>query len=240
MSRFPGDRFYRQEQPFPISGERVSDSIGESSLVASVFSRVYRSIRYSREQVRMPTPIGHILFSTGVFIAYSRRVPTRADLPVVAGFAVLSLLPDIDFAPMIVQGFKAVSLYHQAYTHNLGFCLASAVIITMGGMAIRGAVFLGYFPLIFSLIFSHVLIDAMGLDTNPPFGVQLLWPFYDGHILFPISLFIGAAKGSFSEMFSWWNGLAILIELAVFLPFLIVLIRHYHQHESSDPEVTHA
>ena len=63
----------------------------------------------------------------------------------------------------------------------------------------------------------------MGNDTNPPYGVQLLWPISDAHYLSPIPVFIGVAKASGKELFSLWNLFAVLIELIVFLPFVGIL-----------------
>jgi membrane-bound metal-dependent hydrolase YbcI (DUF457 family) len=174
----------------------------------------------------MPTPIGHSLFGTAVYLLSTGKPLNRQALPGIVACAALANLPDVDFAPVAALGFSAVKTYHQVYTHNLGFCLAAALVIATAAALWRKRPFIPLFALTFLLVYSHVVFDALGYDGNPPFGVQLFWPLTDAYFMSPVFLFVGAAKGSFRDLFSLWNFFAILIELAVLLPATIFLARH--------------
>jgi hypothetical protein len=41
---------------------------------------------------------------------------------------------------------------------------------------------------------SHVLLDWLGADRNPPFGIQALWPFSDAWFFSGIDLFPGTER----------------------------------------------
>lgn len=147
----------------------------------------------------------------------------RGDLGLLATALVLAHLPDVDLVPITVYGFSAVKMFHQAYTHNMAFCLISSLIASLLASVIRKKPFMHYFPFFSLLVFSHILLDAMGHDTNPPIGVQLLWPLSSSYFLFPVHLFIGVAKSTARELFSLWNLMAVLVELIVFLPIVGVI-----------------
>lgn len=173
----------------------------------------------------MPTPIGHSLCGMTIYLMLHDGAITKNDFPAILGYIVLANLPDIDFAPILIYGFKAVKMFHQAYTHNLGFCFGSALLIALIVSWRLDRPFLKLFGIFFLLIYSHVILDSMGYDTNPPLGVQLFYPFTSSHFMFPISLFIGAAKSNYKELFSLWNFYGAVLEVVLFLPPLYFL---YH------------
>jgi len=168
----------------------------------------------------MPTPIGHSLFALSAVMIRKGQPLEKRDLGLIVVSMTLANLPDIDFTPMLVYGFRAVSMFHQAYTHNLGFCLIGSIVSALIAAKLMHKRFFELFPFFFILVFSHIILDAMGNDTNPPCGVQLLWPLVDRHFMLPFPVFIGIAKSSARELFSLWNLMAVGLECVIFLPIL--------------------
>jgi len=145
----------------------------------------------------MPSPIGHAL--AGAAIALSAH-PTLARRgvpdgePAAAGWSwpaldlrllllcmTLAALPDADLLTPV---------RHRTATHSL----ISIVVVTIVATAVTGwvtprrAVRMGL--LCGAAWGSHVLLDWLGADPNPPGGIQALWPFSDqwfktGWDLFP-------------------------------------------------------
>ena len=141
----------------------------------------------------MPSPIGHAL--AGAAIAWSfrgvRGAPIGWRLPVAC--AACAALPDVDLLYMPT---------HRTATHSVPV----AVFLTIVAIGVTGWVnpfrdwsarrFGSSTPtfvigLACGLAWSsHILLDWLGADANPPFGVQAFWPFlqtwfYSGLDIFP-------------------------------------------------------
>ena len=126
----------------------------------------------------MPTPIGHALggIAAGAFIVRrtTATVPVGARrIPVVLIFALLGLLPDIDF--LLGE--------HRGMTHTVGAALAvgllAAAVDRRPAVWLAAAVAYG----------SHVLLDWLGTDTVAPIGVMVFWPFDHTFYLSPYHWF---------------------------------------------------
>jgi membrane-bound metal-dependent hydrolase YbcI (DUF457 family) len=135
----------------------------------------------------VPSPIGHAL--AGAAIAWSFR-RTGWRLPVAC--AACAALPDIDLLYMPT---------HRTATHSVPV----AILLTIVAIAVTGWVNpvrawlrhlgLGSQRFVVGLACglawsSHILLDWLGADANPPYGVQAFWPlldtwFYSGLDLFP-------------------------------------------------------
>jgi membrane-bound metal-dependent hydrolase YbcI (DUF457 family) len=138
----------------------------------------------------MPSPIGHLLAGTTVawLAAPARRVapgvpPADLNMPALTVVcALLATLPDLD---LLYQPL------HRTATHSL----LSAAVVTIVATVVTGWVTPGSGALRMGILCglawsSHLLLDWMGTDTNPPRGIQLFWPFSDrwfiaGWDLFP-------------------------------------------------------
>ena len=79
---------------------------------------------------------------------------------------------------------------------------------------------------------SHFIIDVLGPDTRPPYGIPLFWPLCEQHYLAPFQLFRGFHRAEAtsdstgdwaSKIMDLYNVGKIVIELAVFLPFILIL-----------------
>lgn len=145
---------------------------------------------------RMPSPIGHMLAGLAVgWLAEPAtgdcaRVPPRdhsrpsardqrrgarvasirsAFTPVVLWCAFVAAVPDADL--LIPQ------IRHRASTHSLA---ATALILIIAGVVtgkVTRRVAWSIAACIAAAHASHPLLDWMGMDPNPPSGVQVLWPF---------------------------------------------------------------
>ena len=123
----------------------------------------------------MPSPIGHAL--AGIAIAPLAGRPeaglktcptTTTTTAFVLLCAALAAVPDID---LLVPGF------HRSVTHSIG----ATILVTIIAMAVTGWV-TGRIEWRVSLVCgaaygSHLLLDWLARDPNPPYGIQALWPF---------------------------------------------------------------
>ena len=155
----------------------------------------------------MPSPIGHAL--AGAAIAFASRMTPLPPAIVTTGLgsrvarrlplacALCAALPDIDLLYMPT---------HRTATHSLPF----AFVLTIVAVGVTGWVTpirdwcRRYFgvesaTLIVGLACglawsSHILLDWLGADANPPYGVQALWPFSDRWFFSGMNVFPGTER----------------------------------------------
>jgi membrane-bound metal-dependent hydrolase YbcI (DUF457 family) len=151
----------------------------------------------------VPSPIGHAL--AGAAIAWtlggtsspagSTGRFTNWKLPVVC--AVCAALPDIDLLYMPT---------HRTATHSVPV----AVLLTILAVVVTGWVNpirdwasrrFGVGPQTFVVGLacglawsSHILLDWLGADANPPYGVQAFWPFSDTWFYSGVDVFPGTQR----------------------------------------------
>src|SRR5207249_3082432 len=171
----------------------------------------------------MPSPIGHALAGVAVAWAGQRRTPTpdrRAETypwrtrslnlaPTAVVCAILAALPDID---LTLPGF------HRTYTHSV----AAVLVVTIVAAAMTGKVTRWRSALICGAAYaSHLLLDWLGADDFPPFGIQLFWPFSKRWFISGWDVFRQTARQHFFTLpIIWQNYLAVAQELAILLPIL--------------------
>lgn len=167
----------------------------------------------------MPSPIGHTLGGLIVHVATAEpheiRRPRRALL-----LACLATAPDLDLLLNLAIGPG----HHRAEGHSLGASvlagLAVAAASRLSGKARPAAQGLAA-----GLAwFSHVALDALGSDSNPPYGVMALWPLVDGFMKSPIPLFLDIGR-TLEGAILCQNALAAAWEMAVLLPVLVAVWR---------------
>jgi membrane-bound metal-dependent hydrolase YbcI (DUF457 family) len=148
----------------------------------------------------VPSPIGHALagaaiaWSCGVSQPKSTGTFTSWKLPVAC--AVFAALPDVDLLYMPT---------HRTATHSVPV----AILFTIVAAGVTGwvkpirewcrttfgespAVFIG---LACGLAWSsHILLDWLGADANPPYGVQAFWPFSDSWFFSGLNVFPGTER----------------------------------------------
>jgi inner membrane protein len=133
----------------------------------------------------------------------------------------LALAPDLDFLPGLLVGRPA--LYHHGVSHSLGFALAAALaaalLLRFEGWS-RREVFL----LAFLSYLSHLLLDLVGPDGRPPYGIPVFWPLSPTFLHSPVTLLLGVRHAPTTDasvlewaagIFQWVNLLAIAVELVL-------------------------
>jgi membrane-bound metal-dependent hydrolase YbcI (DUF457 family) len=174
----------------------------------------------------MPTPVGHALggLAFGWLLASNANpnsTPTLPSAPSLvqqlragwrraALFATLGALPDIDLL------FHA----HSTYTHSLGAALSVSLIVLAVAPAPRTR-----FALACGAAYaSHVLLDWLGTDTSPPYGITALWPFSSSYFYSAIDLFPVVDRRYWLPGFWQRDVIAIFWELLILVPFTLIII----------------
>lgn len=158
----------------------------------------------------MPSPIGHAL--AGAAIAYALRQPRwRA----VGACALFAALPDIDLLYMPT---------HRTATHSIPV----AILGTIVAMAVTGWVNAGSRRLALACALawsSHIVLDWLGADANPPYGIQAWWPFSETWFFSGWNIFPGTERRQpFSARALLINLRAALQELAI-MGAVVVAVR---------------
>jgi inner membrane protein len=172
----------------------------------------------------MPSPVAHTLSGYIIYrFAFTSKAASWKKLLLCC---VSSNLPDVDFLPGFLLGKP--NYFHHGISHSIGFSVAFALL--MGSVFyIKGGSFLRNFLLFFSLYFSHVLLDLLSYDSSIPYGLTVLWPFTGDYYISPLSLFLDIHRSSESatfitSMFNIHNLMAVLLELALFTPLIVVSV----------------
>jgi inner membrane protein len=151
----------------------------------------------------VPSPIGHVLAGAAVVYAGDAIDRRRSPISLVATCALLGAVADLDLL---------LPRYHRSFTHSLTavafiFIVAAAVTGEVthlrapryGGQARGLAARFGgpgggqarwRVPLICACAYAtHLLLDWLGSDTLPPYGLQLFWPFSNRFFVSGLNLF---------------------------------------------------
>ena len=122
----------------------------------------------------MPSPLGHTL--AGLAVGWFGSAPARPGAaalrdnltPAVLGCACLAALPDADLL---------IPHFHRTATHSVT-ATALVLIITAAVTAqVTGRIQWRLALCLAAAHATHLLMDWLGFDHNPPPGLQLLWPF---------------------------------------------------------------
>jgi hypothetical protein len=138
----------------------------------------------------MPSPVAHTLAGLTVHVLAAR---SRDDLRdwrralVVAGAA---LAPDVDLLFRFVDGRN----HHNNETHSIGAAilagLAAAAALPRLRFSRPGA-------LAWAVGFgwaTHIGLDYLNRDTNPPIGLMALWPLSSAYYKFPWPIFLDIGR----------------------------------------------
>jgi len=180
----------------------------------------------------MPSPIGHAL--AGIAAAWTADlVPgcrawrtasraaswyARAGNGLTIACAVLAVLPDID---LVMLPFKPE--VHRTVTHSLGAILFVGIAAAFIARRARRPV--TRVSLTCAAAYAtHLLLDWLGADEFPPFGIQMLWPFSHEWLISGWDLFRQTARRQLmSPAIIRLNAIAIAQETAILLPILVAL-----------------
>lgn len=177
----------------------------------------------------MPTPVGHTLIGValgcGVLMPRGRlKAGFKALWEQRAYFLVILLmanLPDIDYVPGVLMG--QLNAFHHWYTHTLGWIAAVAVASWLLWWK-TDRVGWSVFVVLFAALATHLIADIFSGDEKPPFGIMALWPFTDSFYISSMSIFWSLRKGTWNDVFQWYNVHAALYEAAVTLPVIVAVL----------------
>ncbi len=174
----------------------------------------------------MPSPLGHALAGLSLYAYSARRAGERPSpwraLPAVAA----AVLPDADLLLNLLVGPG----HHRAESHSVGMAalvgLAAAAVAWLARRAQAGR--LG--ALVGLAWLSHVALDWLGRDTNPPIGLMALWPFSRDWYAASVPLFLDIGR-----TLEWQtirhDALAATWECLVLLPVLWLAARPREEHD---------
>ena len=167
----------------------------------------------------MPSPVGHLLAGVATSWIAERipqpSAPRASSVRWTAACAFLAASPDLDLL---------FSAPHRTATHSVG----AALLVTIIAGAVTGWV-TGRFSWRVALTggaayASHILLDWLGSDPNPPAGIQAFWPFTLAWYISPWTVFsITERRHFFTATALATNVRAILTEVAIMAPLMLVL-----------------
>jgi inner membrane protein len=175
----------------------------------------------------VPSPIGHVLggIAAGWIVAgvpageQGGRGRTDRAWREAALFGALGALPDVDLL------FGA----HSGPTHSVGAAALAGIVV--GLVAVRHRLLAPATRAVTAIAAcaaaygSHVLLDWLARDTTAPIGVMALWPFQREHYESNLHLFMAISRRYYQGWtFVRQNGLALLRELALLVPILVLVI----------------
>jgi inner membrane protein len=161
-------------------------------------------------------------------------------------YLVCANLPDVDILPGYLLGRP--NLFHHGISHSIG--LAILVGLMSMGVALwrKRRDVARVFCIAFGLYFGHVLLDILIVDTTPPYGVQLLWPFSRRYFISPILIFPMVYKtdtsGTFLRSLLHVGNLRLIgVELLYFGPLVVlgqyILRRRMRSISTTEKPATH-
>lgn len=168
----------------------------------------------------MPSPVGHAIAGLTVHALAARDEadllsPRRLGLIVAAAIA-----PDLDLLLKLVDGRN----HHQQEMHSIGFALLAGL-AAAAWLQLRRWPHAGSLGLAVGLAWlSHVGLDYLNRDTNPPIGLMALWPLSDAYYKFPWPIFLDIGRTLTWEAVRN-NTLAAAWEAIVLLPVFSLVWR---------------
>ena len=171
----------------------------------------------------MASPYGHALAGLGLFnLCYPRWSASRKKTGLIYGLVILgACCPDLDFLPGVLVGNP--SRFHHGPYHSLGmaigFSLIAGVLIAIRGKKVPWVKATGF---VFVLIFSHLILDFMTEDLNPPYGFPLFWPFSGTYHISPWTILPHVERNFYNPAI--WDQIVrvVIMESLFFLPFFIL------------------
>ncbi|PWT93242.1 MAG: hypothetical protein C5B54_02185 [Acidobacteria bacterium] len=186
----------------------------------------------------MPSPVGHTLGAYAALVTLDPRwVQDRKRNLVALGLAfTFGTMADADF--IVAEYSNNPALHHHFFTHSIPFAvgLMLVTILLLKLFRVRRPLWYGF--MLGVAYGTHLLLDYFAQDGSTPVGIPLLWPFTIRHFITPVNIFYSIHRGEFTDLFSFHNFVAILIEILILLP--IALLAHwYAKRRLSKQAVTH-
>jgi len=168
----------------------------------------------------MPSPVGHALAGLTIHALAARERGDLFDLRRAGIVVAAALAPDLDLLARFIDGRN----HHQAESHSIGFTVMAAAAVCLLAVWRRWPR-----PPVLALLAgagwtSHLLLDYLGKDTNPPIGIMALWPATSVYFKFPWPLFSDIGRTLAWETIRH-DAAAVAWETLLLLPLLLVCWR---------------
>jgi inner membrane protein len=170
----------------------------------------------------MPSPIGHSLLGYALCLVF--RPTSIRSLKMIGLCLFAANAADLDFIPGLLIGHP--EQFHHGISHSIGMAALFALVCAC--LRFLGPSFRTNFTALFSIYFSHVVLDYFSIDTTPPYGVPLWWPLTHDYFIAPFAFFPDIRRSPlqsefFMSLFSWHNLWSITVELMVIGPILLII-----------------
>jgi membrane-bound metal-dependent hydrolase YbcI (DUF457 family) len=123
---------------------------------------------------------------------------------------VVGTLPDLDLLAGV----------HSAQTHSIGVAAIAGAIAA--AIVRRDRVRVGFVTAI--AYATHILLDWLGNDGTPPFGVMGLWPFSDRYFESDLHIFMAISRRYWLTGFWMHNVTAIVREMLILGPIAVLIL----------------
>jgi inner membrane protein len=176
----------------------------------------------------MPSPISHSLM--GYIIYRATATPGGAQSRHrLALYLLAANAPDLDFVPGLLMGDP--NRYHHGISHSIGFAALFALVFSFSLVLAKRHAMGRNSAIFFSLYCSHIGLDYLSIDTTPPYGEPLLWPFSNRYYIAPFAFLPDIQRVSHSSLgfivslFSLHNLWAISVECLLLFPLILLVSR---------------
>ncbi len=172
----------------------------------------------------MPSPVGHSLGGFSVYLYLTVR--RKGALWLVVFCVLVTNLPDLDFLPGWLAGEP--NLFHRGGSHSIFVALVVGVVAGLVAKLTGKGKFIPVASAAFVLYGLHLVLDLFCVDNSTPRGFQMLWPLNDDYYIAPMTIFGDITRSPvaaefFQSLFSAHNFRAVINEIVLFLPPLMLL-----------------
>ena len=169
----------------------------------------------------MPSPLGHALAGLTVGLmgdpVPASRAPWWKDATTAFALtgALMAALPDADLLVPIYH-------FHRTATHSLTATVLILIITATVTGKVTGRANWRLAVALATAQLTHLLMDWLGYDRNPPPGIQLFWPLSRTYFISGWEWFPPTAREELSLYMVGVNAWAALYETLVVGPFVVL------------------
>lgn len=173
----------------------------------------------------MASPVGHSLCGLAI-AAFFPRLFSLKNWVLWIAILCFANLPDMDYLFGFFTGNP--NTFHRLWTHSLGFMLMVGVLVLFIERWVNRAWKFQWSILAMLLIFFHLVVDYLGVDTRGDVGIPIFWPVSSENFISPVSIFRDIHKSNSSgnfiqSLFSVYNLWTIIQEILILGSVFIVV-----------------
>lgn len=174
----------------------------------------------------MASPIGHTLCGFAIASNFPKQFSFKNWVYWIT-VLIFTNLPDFDYLFGFIAGNP--NEYHRLWTHSLGFMFLSGLFVFFLQRVMQGKWGIKWPLLAMALVFSHLVVDYLGVDTRGDVGIPVFWPLISENFISPISIFRDIHKSNSSgnfiqSLFSVYNLWTIIQEILILGTVLVLIL----------------